>query len=576
MKNLKQIFQASLLALGLTFATTEASAQAIPTNFFGQNAWMPDSIGTAKYYGKLHTKWGQVKESKASVIRFGGIAPDNNKPTNFQYIKMIDSIRAKGMEPIIQVPFHKWAYSASQAAQIVEYINITKGRNIKYFIIGNEPDLDYGYTSAAQVAAYFKPFASAMKAVDPSIKIIGPECAWYNSSIINGLTTPGGPDDITGTDAAGRYYVDIISFHYYGFNGSQSRADVIGKLHSANNLNDNLATLNARIATANTSHNRTGSNALRTAVTEANVGYRNAANDNLNGSGVNSFVGAQFVAEMLSVGLKNGVNFMNIWSVVEGNNTELNIGYIDPTTGNKKPAYYHFQMMAANFKGNFVAGTSNQSNVKAFGSQTSQYTTVMILNQDLSNNYNFTVRLNNSTVGGNSALKINVNANIAVEYSGVMQGQSSMLLVFNASGALVKKIEYTMLNHAVSNLPPTETTYNGGVVNNNTQGGITTSVDENGNDIQSMKGFAINVYPNPAKSKFTVQLDRVNALDVDMEVELFDLMGRLIYSQTSIFADREQVIDLSGRDIAEAVYIVRIREKGDKENVRSQKVVIFK
>jgi hypothetical protein len=514
MKNLKQIFQASLLALGLTFATTEASAQSIPTNFFGQNAWMPDTIGTAKYYGKLHTKWSQVKESKASVIRFGGIAPDNNMPTNFQYIKMIDSIRAKGMEPIIQVPFHKWAYSAQQAAQIVQYINVTKGRNIKYFIIGNEPDLDYGYTSAAQVAAYFKPFASAMKAVDPSIKIIGPECAWYNSSIINGLTTPGGPDDITGKDAAGRYYVDIISFHYYGFNGSQSRADVISKLHSTNNLNDNLATLNARIATANTSHNRTGTNALRTAVTEANVGYRNAGTDNLNGNGVNSFVGAQFIAEMLSVGLKNGVNFMNVWSVVEGNNQELNIGYIDPTTGNKKPAYYHFQMMAANFKGDFVAGTTNQSNVKAFGSKTSQYTTVMILNQDLSNNYNFTVRLNTAAIGGNNALKINVNANIAVEYSGVMQGQSSMLLVFNASGALVKKIEYTLLNHAVSNLPPTETTYNGGVVNNSTQGGIATSVDENGNDIQSMKGFAINVYPNPAKSKFTVELDRVNALDL--------------------------------------------------------------
>jgi hypothetical protein len=444
-------------------------------------------------------------------------------------------------------------------------------------VIGNEPDLDYSYTSASQVAAYFKPFASAMKAVDPSIKIIGPECAWYNSGIINGLTTPGGPDDITGTDAAGRYYVDIISFHYYGFNGTQSRADVISKLHSANNLNDNLATLNARIATCNTSHNRTGANALKTAVTEANVGYRNASNDNLNGVGVNSFVGAQFIAEMLSVGLKNGVSFMNVWSVVEGNNTELNIGYIDPTTGNKKPAYYHFQMMAANFKGNFAAATTNQANVKAFASQTSQYTTVMILNQDLSNNYNFTVRLNNSTVGGNNALKINVNANIGVEYSGVMQGQSTMLLVFNASGALVKKIEYTLLNHAVSNLPPTETTYNGGVVNNNTQaGGVATSVDENGNDIQSMKGFAINVFPNPAKSKFTVELDRVNALDVDFEVELFDLMGRLVYSQTSIFQDRQQVIDLSGRDIAEAVYIVRIREKGDKENVRSQKVVIFK
>lgn len=572
MKNFKKIFQASMLALGLAFSAESVTAQTIPTNFFGQNAWMPDTIGNVTYYGKLHQQWGKVRDSKASIIRFGGIGPDHNMPTNFQYIKMIDSIRAKGMEPIIQVPFNKWAYSATQAAQIVQYINVTRGKNIKYWVIGNEPDLDYGYTTSSQVAAYFKPFASAMKAADPSIKIIGPECAWYNTGIINGLTTPGGPDDITGTDAAGRYYVDVLSFHYYGFSGAQTRAQVISKLSSTNDLNDNLATLNARLATCNSAHNRTGASAIRTAITEANLGYRNASNDNLNGVGVNSFIGGQFIAEMFSVGLKNSVNFMTMWSVVEGNNTDLNIGYIDPSTGNKKPAYYHYQMMAGNFKGNFITGSTNQANVKVFGSQTSQYTTVMILNQDLSNNFNFTVRLNNAAVSGNSALKINVNANIGVEYSGTMQGQSTLLLVFNAAGALVKKIEYTLLNHAVSNLPPTETTYNGGVVNNN----VTTAVDENGNDIQSMKGFAINVFPNPAKSKFTVELDRVNTQDVDFQIELFDLMGRLIYSQTSIFSDRQHLVDLTGRDIAEAVYIVRVREKGDKENVRSQKVVVFK
>jgi hypothetical protein len=53
-------------------------------------------------------------------------------PTNYQYIKMIDSIRAKGMEPIVQVPFHNWRYSAAQAAAIVQYVNVTRNRNVKY------------------------------------------------------------------------------------------------------------------------------------------------------------------------------------------------------------------------------------------------------------------------------------------------------------------------------------------------------------------------------------------------------------------------------------------------------------
>jgi hypothetical protein len=347
MRGERKLFRMGI-ALILCVFTHTIFSQTISPYFFGQNAWMPDTIGNAAacpnppclLYGKLHKNWENIKLSNTAIVRFGGIAADRNKPTNFQYIKMIDSVRAKGMEPILQVPFHSGQYTAQQAAAIVQYVNVTKGKNIKYWIIGNEPDLGYSYTNAAQVAAYFRPFASAMKAVDPTILTIGPETAWYNSSIIDGLTTPGGPDDITGKDANGRFYCDIISFHYYPFNGTQTRAQVITKLISAGGLSDKLALLNARLANCNAVHNRTGQYALRSAITEANVNYQNNSADNLNGSGSNSFIGGQFVAEMLSVGMKNNVNFINIWSVVEGNNTALNIGYVDPPTGNKKPMFW--------------------------------------------------------------------------------------------------------------------------------------------------------------------------------------------------------------------------------------------
>ncbi|MBA3665574.1 MAG: T9SS type A sorting domain-containing protein [Bacteroidetes bacterium] len=566
MKNIKNIPNIFLLIMSLFFAIQNINAQPIAPNFFGQNAWMPDTIGTTVLGGKLHKNWSNIKDSKAVVIRFGGIAPDRDRPTNFQYIKMIDSVRAKGMEPIIQVPFHKWAYTAAQAAEIVTYINITKGRNIKYWVIGNEPDLDYAYTTAAQVAAYFKPFASAMKAVDPSILTIGPECAWFNQGIINGLTDPNGPDDITGKDAAGHYYLDIVSFHSYAFDGSQTRDQVISKLSSANSLKDNLTYLNSRLATCNTTHGRSGNSILKTAITEANVGYKNSATDDLNGTGVNSFVGGQFLAELMSVGMKGGVNFMNIWSVVEGNNTQLNIGYIDAVTGNKKPAYYHFKMMAENFKGTFISGTTNLANVKSFGSNSGQNITVMVMNQDLSNNYHYTVRLNGNAVGGTNPLKINVNAGVAVEYNDIIPAQSTMLLVFNAQGGLVKKIEYSLAQQAVANMPPVVTNFNN----------VATGTGENDNDLGTLKGFNVNVFPNPANSKFTVELDRKNPEEKKFEIEIFDLMGRLIYTKTSVFSERKQEIDLSGNSIAEAVYIVRVNEKEDRDNTRSEKVVIFK
>jgi hypothetical protein len=407
----------------------------------------------------LHQNWSNVKLSNSAIIRFGGIQPDRNCPTNFQYIRMIDSIRAKGMEPVMQVPFHNNLYTPQQAAAIVQYVNITKGKNVKYWIIGNEPDYEYSYTTSAQVAGYFRPFASAMKAVDPSILTIGPECSWFNTSIINGLTTPNGPDDITGTDVNGRYYCDIISFHYYPFSGTQTYAQVLTKINLANGLNANLATLNTRLVNCNAAHNRTGLNALRSAITEANINTQNPPTDNIYGVGSNSFLGGQFMAEVYDAGMKNSVHFISIWSVIEGSNNSLNVGYLDVTNGNKKSMFWHYKLLADNFSGNYLSATSTQTNVKVFGCQNAQNVSVMILNEDLATNYNFTLRLNNGTVTGNNPLKINLSSNIAVEYNDVIVNQGSILLTFDLQGNLVKKCVYTLASHNAYNLPPSCETY---------------------------------------------------------------------------------------------------------------------
>jgi hypothetical protein len=566
MKSLKKIFQMSVLALGLMGAAKTAGAQVISNHFFGENAWMPDTIGNANacteppcvLYGKLHKQWSNIKSSGASIIRFGGITPDKNMPTNYQYIKMIDSIRAKGMEPVIQVPFCNYRYTALQAADIVHFINVVKGKNIKYWIIGNEPNLGYSYTTAHQVASYIKPFASAMKNADPSILIIGPETAWYDQAIINGLTTPNGPDDITGKDAAGRYYVDIISFHTYPFNGSQTRAQVNTKLTSSGSLQDNLIALNARVASCNSAHGRTGAFALKTAITEANINWQNSASDNLNGVGANSFIGGQFVAEMLGISLKQGVDFVNLWSVVEGNNTALNIGFIDPQTNIKKPLYYHFQMMAQNFKGSMADATSNQVNVKTFACKSATQISVMIMNEELSTNYNYTVRLSNSTVSGNNPLKIAVNAGVNIEYNESIQAQSSLVLTFNTAGVLIKKTVYSLSGNAVANQPPTVTTYG------------TTGVEETTALNTDNTKFDINLYPNPTAGKLTVALNKANDEDKVIDVEMVNLVGQMVYQKKAEFKDGKELIDLQ-EGVANGVYIVRVK---DGEKVVTKKIVL--
>ena len=450
----KKLWKSSILFFILLLISLYINAQTISPLFFGQNAWMPDSIGSVKYYGQLHKKWQDIKKSSAAVIRFGGIGADKNKPTNYQYIQMIDSIRNNGMEPIMQVSFNNNQYTAAQAADVVRYINVTKAKNIKYWIIANEPDHVYGYTSSSQVAPYLKSFSYAMKDVDPSILLIGPECAWYNTGIINGLTTPGGSDDVTGKDNKGRYIMDYISFHTYPFNGSQTRESVISNLTASGKFNDNLVALNARLNNCNSFHGRSGTNAVKIAVTEANIDYQNSSSDNLYGNGAMSFIGGQFWAEMMAVALKNKVEIFNFWSVIEGNTIALNIGYIDKFTGYLQPSYHHFKLMAENFKGAFCNGTDNQLDVKAFGSKDNSTVSVMILNQNLTTNYNYTLRMNNNTVSGSNPLKINIDASIDKEYTDLISSQSTTLLVFDLSGNLIKKCEYSLNKHASANLPP--------------------------------------------------------------------------------------------------------------------------
>jgi hypothetical protein len=459
---------------GLT--TNRIPGTPISPHFAGINAWMPHQIGAHVYNGKLEQKWSDVQESSVRIMRYGGngvdhwanpawVDPsDSANSTLNQYLTMVDSMRSKSIEPVLQVPVYGLMYSASQAADIVRYVNITNHRGVTYWIIGNEPDLDsgvYHYTTAAQVAAYIRPFATAMKAVDPNIKIIGPEITWYDPAFMNGLTNPGGADDITGADGNGNYYVDVISFHLYsGFDGSQSRSDVISKLMSPGAFNDDLSTLKLRLAACNSFHGRAGGNELGMAITEANVNHNNPPNDSLTGVGAKSFIGGQFWAELMGIAMHRGVDFVTFWSTIEGDE----LGYISHEVDSqgeeiRRPSYYHFQMMAQNFRGYSVLAKDNKPNVKTFGAQDNDQIAVMIMNQDQSSNFGYTVRLDYNTVSGADPLKINIDAGVAVEYSGIISTESSIVLVFDASGAIKKKIEYRLNDEASSHAAPTVTNY---------------------------------------------------------------------------------------------------------------------
>ncbi len=103
----------------------------------------------------------QIAALKPSVIRVGGYNNDANTADPFdnaQFDRAVTYAHAVGAEPLIQVPLiadiSGKTPTAATAAAMVTYANITKGYAIKYFSIGNEPDL---YATQGSLADASKP-----------------------------------------------------------------------------------------------------------------------------------------------------------------------------------------------------------------------------------------------------------------------------------------------------------------------------------------------------------------------------------------------------------------------------------
>lgn len=471
-------------ASATTNPSTPPTGIPISPHFAGMNAWMPEAVGSQNYGGHLEDYWGDVVESGLKIMRYGGSAVDkyaepSTTLTRDQYVALVQAMRADGIEPVLQVPVCaacSTTHDFQEAAALVTYINQTRGLGVKYWSIGNEPDLpldkhgNYGYTKPSQVAAYVMQFASAMKAADPDIKIIAPETAWYDSAIINGLTVCDGTADDSGTDEKfditakvpnkNYYYVDVISFHIYGFGGEQTTRDqVIDKLMSTGGFHDDLAELRTRLAGCDSHNGRTGDDVLKIAVTEANVNHQQPPNDDVYSLGATSFLGGQFWAELMGIAMQQGVDFVSFWSVAEGDD----LGYLGHDDAARRPSYYHFKMVADNFRGFSIAAADADinDNVKVFASQDFDQIVVLIMNQEATASFNYTIRLDGGNVSGTNPVKIKVWAGVPVEYPGdaVLPPQSTTVLIFTPTGAIKKKIEYKLSGQADVGLEPDSTDY---------------------------------------------------------------------------------------------------------------------
>ncbi len=108
-----------------------------------------------------------------------------------------------GAVPLMQV--NQQIRNISQAAELVYYCNVEHNYNVRYWQIGNEPDIAVGDQSKriTDYMSNWRDYVPAMKAVDPTIEIMGPTPVSPNNVWVGYLL------------ANDTKNVSYASFHYY-------------------------------------------------------------------------------------------------------------------------------------------------------------------------------------------------------------------------------------------------------------------------------------------------------------------------------------------------------------------------
>jgi hypothetical protein len=340
------------------------------------------SSGLGTSYWQWSPTWGdlvagtesQILRLAPMVVRMGGYNNDANTPDPFDEAQIDTAVayaRAIAAEPILQVPLladtSGSTPTAATAAAMVTYANVTKAYAIKYFSIGNEPDLYpdaagstkgiAGYTPAAfcsSVSAY----VAAMKAVDPSIKILGPELSWKYQSGSNDWLTP-----ILQTCGA---LFDVVTVHRYPIDPAQTTVE--NAAADANSFATTLARLRTMMAAA-------GMAEKPLAITECNITWDGEPAKSTLPASPGTVPAGLWAADTFGVGLQAGLWAMVYWSTREG----WTLGLFPSGGGEPRPSYWALDLFASQFGPTLLTVTSMPSGVRAYASRNQADTATQVI-----------------------------------------------------------------------------------------------------------------------------------------------------------------------------------------------------
>jgi hypothetical protein len=308
----------------------------------------PNNIEPAKNSGLTFLRWP------------GGNWGDRNDLQTYLIDNFVSQARMLGVEPSITVRFPN--STPEKAAEIVRYTNFEKNYAVKYWSIGNEPSL---YESDASLrplgfnadtyAQRWREYALAMKTVDPSILLFGPDIHQFI-----GVSTP------TPMEGKAREYliaflkanfdlVDIVTVHRYPFPSCQTCSNPTPAELFANPPEWDQIVTDLRQITKEV----TGKE-LPVGITEFNSYYSRAMSGKTT---PDSFNGAIWLADVLGRMIHQRPEILAYWVLKENNS-----GHGLMTSYDIHPSYFVYQIYKQ-FGNHLVPANSDEPMVSVFAAK---------------------------------------------------------------------------------------------------------------------------------------------------------------------------------------------------------------
>ena len=437
----------ALLVGSLVYATAfTAAAQVVKSNFFGINMW----------YGQPNaTQSTDLKKAGLNLYRLGGNGRNNDAAylNMYNWVSDIEYVKyTLNAEPIIQLPI---GLSFTAVKDWVYFFNVTKGYDIKYWTIGNEPDPGGGYAnlqnwmngqkfyqSSINNLNYgdfkyrFVNLANELKQASDQFHngqciIVGPDFRLFYKEAIDLEYSRFLTDVGNSASTNGKPLLDVFAFHYYA---TQADAESVLK-----------ARFDGVQALLNTANGLRSFPDLPLAVTEVN-------GEASTGTALPYwFNTGQFVATMTKLALAKGAFCVTPWSIYEsaGNRGTTDFSFYN-SDNTRRPTMHHFAMLSENKRAEYMpeAQANYADQLVCLGMRqagTGGGYTVMLMNTT-SAARSFNISLNNAYQGTTSDVQIRMQGYAGVTntpLTGSIPATTTFLFRCDAAGNFISKLIFS-------------------------------------------------------------------------------------------------------------------------------------